>query len=335
MELARRFGAMKNRQGRRLVFMTFSGEELGLLGSAYYCREPLFPLDKTIAMFNLDMVGRLPKDSEKLLVEGSTTSKNFNALVEKLNKNYNFVLHKDDKFQPNSDHYSFYAKKIPVLFFWTGYHPDYHKPSDTADKINVPGMRKIVDLSEDVVQYLATVPEHPDYVAGKVSTGRGGNSGPRWGFTPAYGDEGKGVLISEVRDGMPAAKAGLKGGDRILEVAGKPIKDLQGFMDVMSGQKAGNTIESVIKRRRQEDDGENQVGVITWTRHFDCTLFTFRARSAKRKQNGESFLLRQPRHQFLKLHQRFIRMSLRLRQTTLAAEEYWLPLNHDLLDWSH
>jgi hypothetical protein len=252
MELARRFGATKERQGRRLVFMTYSGEELGLLGSDYYCKHPLFPLEDTVAMFNLDMVGRLPKDKKTgkdlLLVEGSTTSKTFDEEVDKINKTYDFELKKSDKFIPNSDHASFYRKKIPVLFLWTDIHPDYHKPSDTADKINVPGMRKIVDMSEELVQYLATVTERPDYVAGKLGGGGGGGNGPRLGIQPTYPEDEKGVLLQGVGDGGPAAKAGLKGGDRIVEMAGKPVKKLEDYMEVMSKQKAGDTLELVIER---------------------------------------------------------------------------------------
>src|SRR5262249_58414767 len=108
-ERARRFGALENRQGRRLVFITFSGEELGLYGSIYYCNHPVFPLEDTAAMFNLDMVGRMSKDKDtdkdKLLTEGTGTSKNFDELVERLNKKYDFKLSKDVNLLPNSDHY--------------------------------------------------------------------------------------------------------------------------------------------------------------------------------------------------------------------------------------
>ena len=252
IELARRFGAMENRKGRRLVFMTFSGEEMGLLGSAHYAKEPLFPLEDTVAMFNLDMVGRLPKDKktgkEVLLVEGSTSSKTFDDLVEKINKNYDFEMRKEEKFDANSDHASFYQKKIPVLFFWTGIHPDYHRPSDTADKINVAGMRKIVDMSEEVLKHFTTVEKRPDYVEGRLRK-RGPGGGPRLGFTPGnYGEEGEGVLIAAVTDNLPAAKAGLKAGDRIVELAGKQVKNMTHYMDIMSDQKAGDTIEAVILR---------------------------------------------------------------------------------------
>src|SRR5262249_2638599 len=151
-------------------------------------------------------------DKDKLLTEGTGTSKNFDELVERLNKKYDFKLSKDVNLLPNSDHYPFYKKEIPVIFYWTGYHPDYHKPSDTSDKINVAGMARVAAIAEDTIDYLATVPERPDWV--KVPTrsfgsGLGGNV-PRLGFTPGYGDEGEGVLMSEVSEGGPAAKAGLK-----------------------------------------------------------------------------------------------------------------------------
>ena len=179
MELARRFAALPDRKGRRLVFMTFSGEELGLEGSKYYCDHPLFPLEETAAMFNLDMVGRLrPGDMTKkdnVLVEGAPTGKNFNDLLQTVNKKYDFDLSvKSDSLPANSDHFSFYKKKVPVLFLWTGFHPDYHKPSDTADKINVEGMRKIADLSEDVISDLATEEKRPEYQTMKVGTSAAG-----------------------------------------------------------------------------------------------------------------------------------------------------------------
>ena len=188
------------------------------------------------------------KKKDLLLVEGSTTSKTFDALVDNLNKTYGFQMKKSDKFIPNSDHASFYRKKIPVLFLWTDIHDDYHKPSDTADKINIPGMRKIVDMSEEIVQHFATVTDRPDYVAGKLGGRGSGGNGPRLGIQPTYPEDEKGVLLSGVADGGPAAKAGLKGGDRIVEMAGKPVKKLEDYMEVMSTQKAGNTLDVVIER---------------------------------------------------------------------------------------
>jgi hypothetical protein len=255
MELARRFGAVHDRQGRRLVFIAFSGEELGLFGSDYYCKHPLFPLEKTAAMFNLDMVGRLRADKDsgkdKLLIEGSGTAKTFDRLLDAVNAKYDFRLSKKASGFGPSDHASFVGKKVPVLFCWTDYHEDYHRPSDTADKINVPGMRKVVDFAQEVVAHLSGDQDRPEYVEVKRSGGpSSGMHGPRLGIRPSYSedDEDKGVLLEGVADGEPAARAGLKAGDRIVELAGKPVKNLQSYMEVMGGQKAGGTLEVGVLR---------------------------------------------------------------------------------------
>jgi hypothetical protein len=251
LELARRFGAIPRREGRRLVFMTFSAEESGLFGSEAYCRDPPFPLEKTAAMINLDMVGRLTKDrdtgKDRLTVYGTGTAKTFDALIESLNKKYDFQLKKVPSGLGPSDQMTFYEKKIPVFFFFTNDHADYHRPSDTADKINVPGMRRIVDLTEDLAAQLAIAPR-PEYVQVAGPKPSGGVSGPRLGIRPDYGDDKEGVLLSGVSEGLPAAKAGLKEGDRIVELAGQPVKSLEGYMAIMGGQKAGSTIEVAVIR---------------------------------------------------------------------------------------
>jgi hypothetical protein len=255
MELARRFAANRDREGRRLVFIAFSGEELGLNGSVFYCKKPLFPLEQTAAMYNVDMVGRLRADkqpdkdgnTDKLLTEGSGTAKVFPDLLARLGKKYGFRLtNKASGFGP-SDHDSFCRKKVPVLFVWTGYHDDYHRPSDTSDKINVPGMRKIVDMSEETVTTLATMPK-PEYLAVKETSIRPTAGGPRMGIRPDYSDDGDGVLLGGVAEGLPAAKAGMKEGDRIVEISGKKVKDLTTYMEILSTQKKGDTIEVTILR---------------------------------------------------------------------------------------
>src|SRR5262249_33363096 len=159
-----------------------------LLGSDHYAKNPVFPLDDTVAMVNLDMVGRLRPDEEtkrdRLLVEGTGTAKTFDALLDEINKGYDFRLFKKASGIGPSDHTSFCMKKIPVIFFWTGFHEDYHRPSDTADKIDVPGMRKITDFTYDLVSRLETVPERPEYVAIKTTNiGRGDI--PRLGIRPS------------------------------------------------------------------------------------------------------------------------------------------------------
>lgn len=253
MELARRFAATPGPR-RRMVFVAFSGEELGLFGSDYYVKHPIFPLDQTVGMFNLDMVGRLRVDDktkkEKLLIEGSGTAKTFDALLESTNKKYDFKLSKKPSGFGPSDHASFYGAKVPVLFCWTDYHEDYHAPGDTADKINVAGMRKIADFAEEIVAHLVADEKRPEYVEIKSPfTGSRSSDGPRLGIRPGYSDEeDKGVLLEGVSDGGPAAKAGLKSGDRIVEMAGKPVKNLETYMKIMGDQKKGSALEIVILR---------------------------------------------------------------------------------------
>src|SRR5262249_36338637 len=130
MELARRFAEKPRGEGRCLVFIAFSGEESGLLGSEHYCEHPLFPLANTVAMVNLDMVGRLREDKnsgkEKIEVHGTGTSAKFSGLVDRLGKKLDFKVQKQAGGLGPSDHASFYTKKVPVLFFFTGNHADYH-----------------------------------------------------------------------------------------------------------------------------------------------------------------------------------------------------------------
>jgi len=264
MELARRFGAAGSgnprraqvkRQGRRLVFIAFSAEESGLLGSEHYCNHPLFPLESTVAMINMDMVGRLREDKEihkdRLHVHGTGTSKQFAELIDRLNKKFDFKIQKQAGGLGPSDHASFYTKKIPVLFFFTGNHKDYHKPSDTSDKINRAGMRRVCDLVESVVADLASTSDRPKYiyVKGHVRTGRG-PAGPRLGIMPAsYDDDVPGVLIGGVAENGPADKAGLKEGDRIIELAGKPVKNIQVYMVILATQKRGGQLDVGFLRK--------------------------------------------------------------------------------------
>jgi hypothetical protein len=166
IELARRFGALKDRTGRKLVFMTFTGEESGLVGSRHYARvAPLFPLKDTVAMVNLDMVGRLKegKDGKQptLYVGGRDSAKGLDAVVQKINPG--FELANDRSVFTRSDHYSFYAQKIPVLFFFTGLHPEYHRPTDVPEKVNLPGLKRIVGFAERVVDHWRTDPNRPEY----------------------------------------------------------------------------------------------------------------------------------------------------------------------------
>jgi hypothetical protein len=251
IELARRFGRMKEPHGRRLVFMTFSAEEMGLLGSRHYCnKEPLFPLANTVAMVNLDMVGRLSEDNDtkkgKLIVEGVGTAKTFDHMIDKLNPG--FLLAKQQGGTGPSDHDSFYRKKVPVIFFWTGIHKDYHRPSDTSDKINISGMRQIADLTEKVILELAGDLKRPEYVEVQSSFTPTAGKGPKLGIMPNYDENKEGLLVGGVTDDGPAAKGGLKAGDVIVELGGKAVKNINTYMVIMAQQQSGQTLEVSVLR---------------------------------------------------------------------------------------
>ncbi len=254
IELARRYGeAAKTRKpARRMVFIAFTGEELGLLGSARYCKEPVFPLDKTVAMFNMDMVGRL-KGDQKLIVYGTGTSPRWEPQLKEFNGEDNFhLIFKPEGFGP-SDHSSFYAKKIPVLHFFTGEHPDYHRPTDDWDKLNIDGVARVTDLIEKLVSSTVANAERPQYVEvkGAATMNRGGNR-PYFGSIPEFGNEEPGYSISGAASGSPADKGGLKGGDRIVKFGGNPVTNLDDFDAALRKFKAGDEVEVIVVRDKQE-----------------------------------------------------------------------------------
>lgn len=238
---------------RRLVFCAFSGEELGLYGSLHYCKEPSFPLDKTKAMINIDMIGRLRPDKSsgkpKLLVQGSGTAKEFEGYLDEWNGNPGFSFQRQKSGFGPSDHNSFCSKKIPVLFFWTDVHEDYHSPSDTPDKINYEGMAKIIDYVEKAIKKISTTSDPLAFVEiAPAPRARSGGSGPRLGIQPGYGSDEPGVFVERVLPGEPAAKAGIKDGDRIIEIGKKPIKDLDEYMAIMASQKKGSALPLTVIR---------------------------------------------------------------------------------------
>ena len=271
LELARRFSKSKENK-RTLIFMGFGGEEQGLLGSKAYVNNPIFPLENTIAMINMDMVGRL-KDG-KLTVGGIGTAGLWKDLVNK--KNVKLTLYNNDsgdiaalegkgkflfRLQLNqdgfgpSDHSSFYGKKIPVLFFFTGTHTDYHKPSDTADKINYQGLMSIADFISNIVKAVDQNPNRPIYKVAKSS----GMSGGRRGFSislgtvPSYADgNNDGLVLDGVRTGSPASKAGIKAGDKIIKLSGKEIRNISDYVFVLGEMKAGTEYEIVVMRGKEK-----------------------------------------------------------------------------------
>lgn len=255
LELAKRYASEKDRVGRKIIFMAFSAEELGLFGSVHYCKEPLYPLEKTAAMVNLDMVGRLRPDKEskkdRMLIQGSGTSEGFESLLDRINKSYEFTTVRQKSGFGPSDHSSFASKKIPVLFLWTDVHDDYHRPTDTPDRINYDGMEKIIRFASEVIDEFSTTKEKPKFVEVKTAkqSGTRTSGGPRLGFRPGYAEDDKGVEVEGVSDGEAAAKAGIKAGDRIVKIDDKEIKNLEVYMEAMQGKKVGQTIKVGILRQ--------------------------------------------------------------------------------------
>jgi hypothetical protein len=254
LELARLFAARRASLKRGLVFLAFAGEELGLLGSNHYVNHPLKPLDKAVAMINLDMIGRVR--NSKLYIGGVGTGSTLKPLVESTAKTFSFQVDYSAGGYDASDHTSFAAKQVPVLFFFSGLHGDYHKPSDTWEKIDGPGTARVLDLVFDVASRLEEAAERPQYVrvteprpAGGGSSG--GGYGPYFGSIPDFGQVQSGVKFADVRDGSPAAKAGLKAGDVLVEFAGKPIKNLYDFTYALRSHKPGDQVEVKVLREGQ------------------------------------------------------------------------------------
>lgn len=251
IELARKLAGRGKKLPRRVVFLAFTGEERGLIGSARYVRTPLFPIDSTVAMLNLDMVGRL--ENEKLIVHGTGTATEFDALVDRFGKQYGFeITKKPGGFGP-SDHSSFYAAKVPVLFFFTGSHKDYHRPSDDVDKLNVSGMRRVGDMVAEIAVTLAEAPARPTYqeAKGGTETLGGGGDRPYFGSIPDFAQDEPGYALSGVTKGSPAERGGLKAGDILLQFGESKIGNLEDFDSALRKFKAGDKVPVVVKRGGQ------------------------------------------------------------------------------------
>jgi aminopeptidase YwaD len=244
LELARLISAQKPRPKRTIVFICFSGEEEGLLGSNYYVNHPARPLANTVAMINMDMIGRM-KDN-KLIVGGVGTAKEWRQLLgvgestSSATSGPFSVTLQEDGYGP-SDHSSFYSKQIPVLFFWTGTHNDYHKPSDTFDKINYNDEARILSFVANVVRDVDNSDKRLTYTVAKSDSQPGRSTGFRvyLGTIPNYSDSNDGLLLDGVRDDSPAAKAGIKAGDKIVKIGTREIKNVYDYTYALGEMKAG------------------------------------------------------------------------------------------------
>lgn len=248
MELARLLSRHPPR--RSVIFVTFSGEELGLLGSQRFVEQSPVPVERIVAMLNFDMVGRLRGD--RVIVYGVETATEMRALVDSAAAGTGLeVRGVGDGFGP-SDHSSFYAKGIPVLHFFTDLHEDYHRATDDADKVSAAGVARVVGLSERIVRAIADrdarlTPVRVTRPAPVATAGR-----PRDTYLGSIPDmsapETPGVRLTGVRAGSPGDQAGLKAGDVIVEFDGKPIKDLYQYTDALMARQPGDTVKIIVLR---------------------------------------------------------------------------------------
>jgi len=328
LELARLLSNERSLMRRTVVFVAFGGEEEGLVGSSFYVQHPARPLEQTVAMINMDMIGRLREGA--LSVGGVGTAAEWRGWLEEANKGFKVTLDpsitnrpddaqaagtangdgdkskSDDKDKKKreghdighgrivgvganretkepavpivvngsngrtavtavpaerfalrlsedgygpSDHSSFYARRVPVLFFFTGTHEDYHKPSDTADRINYDGEAQVLQFVSDLVHRLQSSDARPTYAQAKSETNtRSATFRVSLGTMPSYAETSDGLLLEGVRDGSPAAAAGLKAGDKIVKLAGRDIRNVYDYTQALSEMKAGTEYDLEILR---------------------------------------------------------------------------------------
>jgi Peptidase family M28/PDZ domain len=261
VEIARRLA--NGRPARSILFITFTGEERGLWGSAYFVKSPTIDLSKTIAMLNLDMVGRVV-DNE-LTVMGVGTAAEWNDVVDRANAEltHPFQLGKAPDGYGPSDHSSFYGAGIPVLHFLSNLHEDYHRPTDDWQKINVDGLDRVGDLVTDVAREIASGGRNmvaltpikqapPDQTASNEPSSSGRGYGPYLGTVPDMTPRDFGLRLTGVRAGSPAATAGLQPGDVVVEFDGKPVADIYAYTYALQDHQPGDVVTIVVERNGQK-----------------------------------------------------------------------------------
>jgi hypothetical protein len=248
IELARFFKKNKQKEPHNFLFLCFSGEELGLLGSKKIADSDLFDAKSVDFMINMDMIGRLDPVKKSILVGGVGTSPTFVPLVNSL-PHPDFLIKQDSSGIGPSDHTSFYLKKMPVLFVFTGQHSDYHKPSDDVEKINFDGEKSVLNW---VISLIQTIEKTTSNRLIFQETKSNEKDTPRWtvslGIMPDYTFEGPGVRADGVTEGKPGFKAGLKTGDIIRKMGEIDVTDMQAYMKGLSKLKKGDS--AVVKVQR-------------------------------------------------------------------------------------
>lgn len=254
IELARMLKTAKFKNNNYL-FVTFSGEELGLLGSKYFTDHSPVNLSSVNYMINLDMVGRL-NDTKSLTIGGYGTSPAWGKYLSTVSDSKYFTVKYDSSGVGPSDHTSFYRKDIPVLFFFTGIHSDYHKPSDDFEKINYEGEFFIVKYIYNIIGATNKEPKLAFTKTSEAQTSTSSRFSVTLGIMPDYGFNGNGVRLDGVSDGRPAQKAGLKAGDIIVQLGSDNISSLENYMQTLGKFKPGDKTSLKYKRGDAEMNTE-------------------------------------------------------------------------------
>lgn len=248
LELARYFAQAKHFQAYNIIFIAFSGEELGLIGSKKWTENPTYPLDKIYYMINMDMIGRLNDETKKLVIYGVGTSNQWVPLIDSICVHFPFQIKKDSSGIGPSDHTSFYLKNIPVLHFFTGQHSDYHKPTDDANKINYKGEVQILEFIIQLIEKTAQQKQSMQFQKTAAPKDNKATFKVTMGIMPDYTFDGKGLRVDGVLPNKPAEKAGIQKGDIIIQLGGYNISNIEDYMKALSKFEKGQSTKVTIKR---------------------------------------------------------------------------------------
>jgi hypothetical protein len=253
LALARYFSTNDKKEKNNFLFLCFSGEELGLLGSKYFAEHTPVDLSTVNFMINMDMIGRLDPQTKTVIVHGTGTSPVWEPLLRKL-ENENIKIKMDSSGTGPSDHTSFYLKNLPVLHFFTGAHSDYHKPSDDWEKINVEGEVHVLKLITAVVENLDNEPKLGFLkTKSNLQTSRSAFK-VTLGIMPSYASSEDGLKVDGVTEGRPGHKAGIQTGDIIIKLGDVEVKNIQHYMDALGKFEKGQTVPVKVRRNNEELD---------------------------------------------------------------------------------
>lgn len=257
IELAKMLKGSKLKNNNYLL-LAFSGEELGLFGSKYYTEHPAADLSAANYMINMDMVGRLNDSTKTVTIGGYGTSPLWGSLLPSISTDQAFISKYDSSGSGPSDHTSFYRKDIPVLFFFTGTHPDYHRPSDDADRINYTGEYRIVKYIYKIIEAANKKGKLPFSKTRETQSAGSVRLNVTMGIMPDYAYSGNGVRADGISEGKPAQKAGLVTGDIIVQLGEYPVLSVENYMQVLNKFKKGDKTRVKFKRGNETKEADVQ-----------------------------------------------------------------------------